>query len=340
MTRRPGRLFAIALACTAATPALAADETLIAAAKKEGTVTWYSTGIVDQFIRPAAAAFEAKYGIKVVYARANTSELSLRVINEARAGRMQADLVDGTTTTVILRSQDLVEKWIPKVDFPSRYVDPEGYWVASNEYVLTPGYNTDLIAKGQEPKSWEDLLAPQYKGRLAWNGTPSSSSGQGFVGLVVMERGEEKARALFKELSKQNIASIKGNARQVLDQVIAGEYLVGLNIFNNHAPISKKRGAPVEWLKLEPALAVVLPLSLTKGAPHPNAGKLLFEFIVSDDGQKIMANSGELPVSPRVLPTEPDLRPEIGHFRAIYLTPPQLQSELAGWTKIYDDYFR
>ena len=83
--------------------------------------------------------------------------------DEARAGRMQADLVDGTTTTVILRSQDLVEKWIPKVDFASRYVDPEGYWVASNEYVLTPGYNEELVPAAVRPKTWDDLLDPRWK---------------------------------------------------------------------------------------------------------------------------------------------------------------------------------
>jgi iron(III) transport system substrate-binding protein len=333
-----GALAAVAAFVPAAS--FAADAALIDAAKKEGEVVWYSTAIVDQFIRPAAAAFEKKYGIKVTYARASTAELTLRVINEARGGRMQADVVDGTTTPVILRSQDLVEKWTPKVNFASRYIDPEGYWVASNEYVLTPGYNTDLIPKGSEPKRWEDLLDPKYKGKMAWNATPSSSAGQGFVGLVMMEYGEPKARAFFEKLAKQNIAAIKGTARRVLDQAIAGEYSIALQIFNNHTTISKARGAPVDWLKMEPALAVVLPMSLTKGAPHPNAGKLFFEFIVSDEGQHIMAEAGELPVAPDVKPKIPDLRPEVGNFRAIYLQPADLQHRIAGWTKVYDEYFR
>ena len=340
MNRRFALGVALASILSHAAPALAADAALIEAAKKEGTITWYSTAIVDQFIRPAAAAFEAKYGIKVTYARASTAELTLRVLNEARAGRMQADVVDGTTTPVILRAQDLIEKWIPSVDLPARYIDPEGYWVACNEYVLTAGYNTELVPKGSEPRSWEDLLDPKYKGKLVWNATPSSSAGQGFVGLVMMEYGEQKARAYFEKLSKQNVAAIKGTARQVLDQVIAGEYAIALEIFNNHATISKARGAPVDWLKIDPALAVVLPMSLTKGAPHPNAGKLFFEFILSDEGQTIMAKAGELPVSPKIPPLVPDLRPETGKFRATYITPQRLQDEIAGWTKVYDDYFR
>jgi iron(III) transport system substrate-binding protein len=338
---RKATLFcACALAVIALRPGLAADQALIEAARKEGTVTWYSTGIVDQFIRPAAAAFEAKYGIRVVYARASTAELELRVINEARAGKMLADVIDGTTTSVVLRGQGLVQKWIPDTKLPARYVDPDGYWIASNEYVLSPGYNTDLVPKGAEPRAFADLLDPRWKDRMVWNSTPSSSAGQGFVGNVLMEMGEEKGRAYLAQLSKQNISSMKAAARQVLDTVIAGEFSIALQIFNNHAVISQRKGAPVGWLKMEPALAVVLPMSVTVGSPHPNAGKLLVDFIVSDEGQTIMARAGELPVAPNIPPLDPELRPETGHFRANYIAPDKLTASLAAWSKVYDEYFR
>lgn len=330
----------LGLACLGAGTAVAADAALIAAAKKDGEVTWYTTAIVDQFVRPMAAAFEARYGIKVTYVRAGPAEISLRVVNEARAGRVQADLVDGTTTPVLLRGQQMIEKWTPPVDLPPRYVDPDGYWAASNEYVLTPGFNTDLVPPGTEPTTWQDLLDPKWTGKLAWNANPVSSGGAGFVGTVIMEWGEARARSYFAQLARQNVAGVKSTARQVLDQVIAGEFPVALHIFNNHATISKSRGAPVSWAKMEPALALVAPVSLTRGAPHFSAAKLFFEFLLSDEGQRIVAQAGELPVSPHVSPLVPELRPDAGHFRAIYLTPEKLQAEMPGWAKIFDEYFR
>ncbi len=334
-TRAAAMLIALA-------PALAhaADQALIDAAKKEGSVTWYTTAIVDQFVRPAIAAFEAKYGVHVDYARASPPELVLRVANEARAGRMMADLVDGTTTAVDLRKLDLMEKWIPAVKLADRYVDPDGYWAACNEYILTPGYNTDLVAKGAEPKNWNDLLDPRWKGKMAWNTIPVASAAQGFIGLVLTEMGEEKGRAYLEKLGKQDIHGLKATARQVLDQVIAGEYSIALQIFNNHATISAARGAPAGWLKTEPALAVNVTMGVTKGSPHPNAGKLLFDFILSDEGQAIMAKAGELPVSPNVPPLVPDLRPEIGKFRATYIPADRLQASMAAWNKVYEEYFR
>ena len=66
--------------------AQAPDPALVAAAKKEGSLTWYTTQIVDQFARPAALAFEKKYGIRVNYVRADPAEIVIRIAVEAKAG--------------------------------------------------------------------------------------------------------------------------------------------------------------------------------------------------------------------------------------------------------------
>ena len=329
------------LACAAA-PARAADEAMIAAAKKEGSVVWYTTQIIDQFARPAAAAFEKKYGIKVSYVRANSNEVALRVMNEAKAGKMQADVFDGTGATAALKKEGIVAKFIPDnaKRFPKEYIDAEGYWVATNLYVLTPGFNTELIKKGTEPKTFQDLLDPKYKGKIAWNSTSSSSAAPGFVAIVLETMGEEKGKAYLRELAKQQPTGLAVAARQVLDQVIAGEYAIALNIFNNHAVISAAKGAPVDWIPMDPALGVLSVISVTKDAPHPNAGRLFLEFLMSEEGQKIYRDAEYLPVDPNVPPKDLALRPDGVKFRAIYKTPEEIDLEMPRWTEIYKSIFR
>ena len=339
--RAIGRLFtSIAALMTLAGGAQAADAALIEAAKKEGKVTWYTVQIVDQIVRPIITGFQRKYGIQVDYVRANSIELAIRIGNEAKAGRLQASVFDGTGATVTLKADNLVEKWTPDAELPKHLFDPEGYWVATNYYVNTPGINTDLVPKGTEPKTFEDLLDPKWKGKMAWNVQPSISAGQGFVGSVLAAMGEEKARAYFARLAQQNIAHLRVSGRQVLDQVIAGEYAIGLQIFNNHAFISASKGAPVTWVKMQPPLVSYSVMSIPKGAPQPNAGKLLIDYMVSEEGQKIFAEAGELPVHPKVTLRDTTMIPDGVNFKGTFLTPEKLNAELVGWTKIFDEYFK
>jgi ABC-type Fe3+ transport system substrate-binding protein len=318
----------------------AADAALVEAAKKEGHVTWYTVQIADQIVRPIISAFERKYGIHVDFVRANSAQLSVRLSNEAKAGKVQASVFDGTGATVALKRENLVEKWAPNADLPKNLFDPDGYWVACNYYINTPGFNTNVIPKGTEPKTFEDLLDPKWKGKMAWNVQPSISAGQGFVGSVLIAMGEEKARAYLAKLAKQIIAPLQVSGRQVLDLVIAGEFPIGLQIFNNHAYISASKGAPVDWIKMQPPLITYAVMSVPKGAPSPNAGKLLIDYIVSLEGQKIIADAGELPVHPGVKARDPTLIPDGVTFKGSFLTPEELDRNLVPWTKMFDEYFR
>jgi iron(III) transport system substrate-binding protein len=330
----------LALLVALAAPARAADQALIDAAKKEGKVVWYTTLILQQLGTPIAEAFEKKYGIKVTYARANSAEIGLRVTNEARAGKVVASVIDGAQTTPVLKRENHVEKWMPPVDLPKHLFDPDGYWVACNYYINTPGFNTDLVKKGTEPKTFEDLLDPKWKGKLAWNIQPSISAGQGFAGSLLIAWGEQRARAYLEKLAKQNITPLKVSGRQVLDLVIAGEYPIGLQIFNNHAFISSSKGAPVDWIKMEPPLVTYSVMSVLKDAPSPAAGRLLIDFIVSEEGQKVFADAGELPVHPGVKIKDPSMVPDGVAFKGTFLSPEAFDKQIPGWTKIFEEYFR
>ena len=105
-----------------------------------------------------------------------------------------------------------------------------GYWIATNLYVLTPGYNTDLVPKGTEPKTYQDLLDPEMEGQdgLALESV-SSPAVPGFVGLVLDRHGRREGHGLSARSSPSSKSpALTLSARQVLDQVIAGEYSFAL----------------------------------------------------------------------------------------------------------------
>jgi iron(III) transport system substrate-binding protein len=325
-----------------AAPAGAADAALIAAAQKEGQVTWYTTQITNQFGRPAMDAFQKRYGTRVNFIRADSIELAVRMSNEAQAGRTQADVFDGTSTAPPVKKAGLALKWLPDraKQWPAEYRDPEEYWVATNIYVHSPAYNTGLVRKGSEPRSYQDLLDPKWKGKMAWAVHATSSGALGFIGTVLTEMGEGPGTAYLRALARQDIIQSGGSARSVVDQAIAGEYPLALQIFNHHTVISAKKGAPVDWVKMEPVTGTLSVISVHKNAPHPNAAKLLVDFITSSDGQNIFRDAEYLPADPSVPALTPSLKPDEGGFRTHFFTPEQTEDNMVAWKKVYDDLFR
>jgi len=320
----------------------AADAALIAAAKKEGRVVWYTTLIVNQAIRPLAKAFEEKYpGIEVRYSRADSGPTALKILNEARAARLQADVFDGTGTVPPLVRAGLVAAYLPPTaaNYPPALKDPDGHWICTNLYFLTPGINTGLIPRETAPRTLQDLLNPKWRGRIAWSSNPTAGAGT-FIGTVLRRLGEDAGLAYLRSLAKQQIVSVDASSRAVLDQVITGEYAMALDIFNHHAVLSAAKGAPVDWLKLEPVAAPIQVASLLKDAPHPNAGKLLLEFLTSEEGQRIFAAVDYLPAMPGIAAKVPSLKPDGGGFAADILPPEVLAQNTDHWMTIFKDLFR
>ena len=247
------RSFAL-LATTLAAPAAEIDPQLIARAKKEGQLTYYTDLIVEQVVRPLVAAFEKKYGIKVSFTRGDSQVNSVKVLNEYRAGRVQSDVFGLTSGFHVLVDAGAVRQFTTANgdELPPQYRDPNRYWVATHVYVMTPGLNTGLVPAAQRPKSYDDLLLPYWKDKMVWK--PNDMSGAtGFIGNVMLSMGEERGMDYLRRLSKQNIKMVNASARAILDQVIGGEYAMSLQIFNHHAAISAKKGAPVDWVRLNPS---------------------------------------------------------------------------------------
>jgi iron(III) transport system substrate-binding protein len=252
-----------------------------------------------------------------------------------------SDVFDFNSGVALLRKAGVVRKFTSAngAELPPQYRDPQGYWVSAYLFVLEPGINTALVPPAQRPKTYQDLLAPYWKDKIAIK--PNDLSGlYGFIGNVLAFMGEERGMDYLRKLSKQNIKLVNASARAVLDQVIGGEYPMALQIFNHHAAISAAKGAPVDWLRLSPATVTPGVVALTEGSAHPNAGLLFVEFLTSKEGQEIFQKAHYLPVRPDVPALIPELIPERGGFTATVITPETVDTSTARWEAIAKKLFR
>ena len=334
-----------AVACAAllsltAMPAVAADQALVDAAKREGQVVWYTTQRAP-FPGAVADAFRAKYGVEVKFAIYSAAEVPLRVSNEGKAGNQQADVFDGTEGVPSLKLEGLVLKWQPDSAkrLAPQFVDPNGYWVATNVYVLSPAFNTNLVPKGSEPKTFEDLLDPRWKGKMVWSATPTMTGPGGFIGAVLDRFGEEKGMDYLRKLHAQNITPILGSPA-TLNQVVTGEFPIALHVFSGQVADAMGKGVPISWIPMEPAVALLAVVGQPVNAPYPNAGKLLMDFLVSPEGQQIYAQHGHIGVDPAAKAKDAELRPDGIKYRAIYFSPDQIAQLAPRYAGIFRDIFR
>ena len=314
---------------------------VVAKAKAEGEVVWYTDLIVDQVVRPIAAAFQKTYGIRLTFSRGDSQDTLLKVTNEFRAGRVSADVFSMTTGLQTLVDAGAVTPFdSPNASaLPADFRSPSHDWIATNIYTMTPAANTDLVTAEDMPKTYDDLLLPRWKGQMAWK--PNDTSGAtGFIGNVLTSMGEDRGMDYLRRLSVQKIKIVDASARGLLDQVIAGSYPMALQIFNHHAAISAAMGAPVVWLPLSPAAVVLECAGQVKGGPHPNAARVLLNFIVSTDGQKIMQAANYLPSSPDVPALKPELKPDGTTLKGNVLSPLIIAQQLGHWNDVFNALFR
>ena len=315
---------------------------LVEGARKEGKVSWYTTLIVDQVVRPVKEAFEKEYPfIQVEFFRGNTERIVQKMIAEYQAKRYEADLIDGTVSPTMVRRAGLLQRFSSPLfaEYPAELKDAQGFWGATNLYFFATGYNTRMVKANEVPKTYEDLLNPRWKGQMMWS-TSRGSGAPMFVGTILSTMGNEAGKAYLQKLKQQNIAKTSASNRQVLDLTIAGEYPLALQMFNHHAYISKAVGAPVDWIAHEPATATINNIGLGKYASHPHAAMLLIDFILSEKGQRVYQQSNYLPAHPKVPAKQVDLKPGGGRFkRAFYINPDQQYDKGNDWTEYFETLF-
>jgi iron(III) transport system substrate-binding protein len=326
---------------------MGADRTqkLSEGAKREGQVTLYSGMIVNQALRPVVAAFQKKYPfVRMTYWRGDSENIESKLSAEMRANNLIADVVEGTGIgELAVRSGLAQPAWSPQLaGIPERLRDPRRVWVPTRMSYFSIAYNTRLVPAGTAPKTYEELLDPKWKGKMAWPAITHVGAPL-FITNLRLAWGEDKALAYLKRLRAQSIVNFgAGNPRTLVDRVIAGEYPIALQIFAHHPLISAGKGAPVTAQLLAPVASASGTLVIPKGSKHPHAAALLMDFLLSKEGQQILAAAEYLPVRADVEPLAriAPIVPSKAGVEENFITPDNLKGYTESSSKIVEQLFR
>jgi iron(III) transport system substrate-binding protein len=273
----------IATLCCGATHAQTPNPDLIAQAKKEGHVTWYTTVSIPE-CKQLIDLFEKQYPfIKVDLLRSGAGALVNRVVSEYAARNYSADVLQGTASRgglSLLKKRGVLGRYeSPEFKFLSAELkDKEGYWGSTFQNTFVLAYNNRNVKPADVPRSYEDLLKPMWKGRQIINDTDNF---EWFDGLLKFW-GKDKGLAYFRRLAAQDQIFQRG-ARGRIQLVAAGEAPLAIG-YGPHAQSFVNQGAPIDWVALEPVVIIVNTVSLASRAPHPAAAKLFIDFFTVQAG--------------------------------------------------------
>jgi iron(III) transport system substrate-binding protein len=322
-------LLAVSIKLLLVAEVFATDPTIIEAAKKEGSLVFYTTMDI-QNSKPLLDAFTKKYPfVKGDLVRLGGTAMVSRILTEAQANANRFDVAVGISPSYIpMRERNLIGAYMSP-EFPNLYEDtyePKGYWATVYLNTLVLGYNTKAIPRNDLPKTYEDLLKPQYRQKFIID----IENHDVFVGLS-QEWGQEKAVNYFKGLAKQEPVFLRGNTNRA-NMVSAGERSMTF-VYAQVIERMKQTGAPVDWIPLEPVNVEVNVAMLAAKAAHPNAGKLFIDYLISRDGQEFLKTFRRIGPRKDVKPDPPKL---FEGFRRRIVSPDAYKN-LREITKLHND---
>jgi len=271
-------------------------------AKKEGRVVWYcsTTNETNQAMR---RSFEEKYPlIKVEIMRDAGSRLNTRVIAEARAQRHIWDVLSCSGFNLgVLMKENLFAKYNSpeRAAVPERFKDREGYWTALYLNPVVTGYNTRHVSLKEAPRNWNDLLDPKWKGKM----NIDFADVEWFANMMKL-KGEKEWLEFMRKLSAQDLILMTGHSLEA-QMLAAGEFHIGVNLYAYQLESMKEQGAPVDWVALDPAITYFFPCAISAKAPHANAARVFQDFLLSREGQRVLAGFGRLPSRSDIPPKFP-----------------------------------
>ena len=281
---------------------------LVAAAKKEGKVVIGAPPGSD-FRNEAQTMLKKRFDLDSEFIQAPGPNLMSKIVAEKQAGVVSVDafLIGPCTGNSLLKS-DLFEPLAPAMILPE-VKDPAkwfgGHLWADNQtggnqlysFVaqMTPSiyYNTQLV-KTQDIRSYNDLLDPKWKGKIGLRDPRVPGGGLAMWAFLLDMKGEEYIRKLA-----QQEMFVSRNARQIADALAKGSLALTIGVGYRDFDAFLDANLPVKHLPTFKEGTYVSGgngiLGLAKGAPHPNAAKVFFNWLLSREGQELHGRTAQQP---------------------------------------------
>ena len=300
------KLFAVLLAlamllsCTAvlAEDVVSADPDLVAAAQAEGELVVYGS-CEEDYLAAAVNHFAELYGIKTQYQRLSTGEVPTKI--EEENGKPSADVWFGGTNNPYdtAAAKGLLDNsYVPKnAAHISKdiYKDPNGYWYGINTGLLGFMVNKDELARmGLEaPKSWDDLLKPEYKGLIWLSNYMTAGTPKLVANLMIQLKGHDEGIKYLCDLDK-NIQVYTKSGSGPSKNVGTGECVIGIGFLHDGITQIVDNGYENVGLVVpsDGTACEIGPVAIFKGAAHPNAAKLFMEYALSPECVELGAKNG------------------------------------------------
>jgi iron(III) transport system substrate-binding protein len=255
------------------------------AARKEGTLTWYTAQMSGEAAEDMGRIFTSKYpGISVTVIRTTGQVAYQRVLQELKNSTPQCDVFCSTDNShyPALKARNALAQYKPQnvgaLAPPFAGLGDEGFYIPATASLQIMVYHTRNVKPDDVPKNWTDLLNPKWKGRVA-TGHPAFS---GYFGQWVVAMRKLYGWEFFEKLAKQN-PRIGRSGNDPIAMLNAGESLIGTGPVSTSVQNIEK-GNPIGFIyPSDGTLLCYGPAAVMAAAPHPNAARLFLEWLLSAD---------------------------------------------------------
>ncbi len=257
-------------------------------------------------------AIEKNTGISLPHDNKNSGQTLSQLIAE-KANPVADVAYYGVSFGIAAKKEGVVVPYKPANwdDIPAGLKDPDGYWFTIHSGTLGLFVNVDALEGAPVPRSWADLLKPEYKGMVGY--LDPSSAFVGYAGAVAVNRALggsldnfDPAIEYFKKLAENDPIVPKQTSYA---RVLSGEIPILFDYDFNAYRAKYKDKANVEFvIPAEGTVVVPYVMSLVKDSPKPELGKKILDFIMSDKGQAVWANAFLRPVRASAMSKEAEAK--------------------------------